>query len=146
MKHYLVFSEHKPGKELVKQAIEQKTGNVYNLNLLSGHEDEAEAVRGLVVGLSSMPIRPGDELIVISDDETAKEEHLAVSTTQKRFCETVKVIVVRDRHKDGVGVEIPWNDRSFLRHDDRDRLYASTNFSSSGGCGSCSGSCGSCNH
>lgn len=137
MKHLLVLESQNAEKE-IKKALESKE-NIYNPTLVKEREgEEGDQVRSFMSDISSLPIRVGHQVTIVSGDRSIVEEHLAISVLQKRLSDTIKVIVVR---AEGVRAVIPWEDRPLLPKSKRDSIYASTNFKPEGGC---SGDCSSC--
>ena len=91
-----------------------------------------ESVRKFMDIILEVPVRVGGRVFIISSDETILEEHIIIQTLQRRFLDTVAIVICRNDKQ----VEVPYLPELRKRKDVLNTDHV--------GCGSCSGNCSSC--
>lgn len=132
----------KPDHELVlKEMNSPPDGKI--LHRLKLPEEElafpTKAALTLLDQITNLPLRVGNEVIVITDIDQALIELLTVCFLQRRFNECIKVSVRRSSGE----FYIPYITSLTERSDEKEGGMVNYNYSS-GSCGGCSGNCSSC--
>jgi len=139
-KHVVTALE--PDHELVREEMNLPPAEKILHRLELSEEELAfptKAALALREQITNLPLRVGNEVVVITSAEQAVIELLSVVFLQRRFNECIKVSVRRTSGE----FFIPYITTLIERQDDKDRGMVYHNYSTSS-CGSCSGDCSNC--
>lgn len=125
-----------------KEMTEPPIGKVLHQLKFTDEELQYPTKMGFAIReqLMSLPIRVGNEVIIITEPDQAFIEILSVGFLQRRLNECVTIIVRRESGK----VSIPYFVNLKPGAGDEKEGMVQYNYNTGGSCGSCSGDCSSC--